>query len=156
MTLVGMSGRVGALAPARHARRVHLPKSFSPPGRGGLFSAVRSKTLKKKWSRAIERKGPCLYVCIDGSRRACGVGDCPCLVPTLGDLRETSGPRIDRIPLTRRPWRRRQYRDIKKLIFLTPSKCPIDLCGPVANRRILKQIHGASHQKQQNGSAGSS
>ena len=41
--LVGMSGRVGALAPARHARRVHLPKSFSPPGRGGLFSAVRSK-----------------------------------------------------------------------------------------------------------------
>ena len=48
MTLVGMSGRVGALAPARHARRVHLPKSFSPPGRGGLFSAVRSKTLKKK------------------------------------------------------------------------------------------------------------
>ena len=96
----------------------------------------------KSWSRAIERKGPCLYVCTDGSRRACGVGACARLVATLGAPRETSGPRIDRIPPTRRPWRRRQYRDIKKLIFLTPSKCPIDLCGPVANRRILKQMHG--------------
>ena len=92
----------------------------------------------KSWSRAIERKGPCLYVCTDGSRRACGVGDCPCLVPTLGDLGETSGPRIDRIPPTRPPWRRRQYRDIKKLIFLARSMCPIDRFGPLANRKVLK------------------
>ena len=102
----------------------------------------------KSWSRAIERKGPCLYVCTDGSRRACGVGACARLVATLGAPRETSGPRIDRIPPTRPPWRRRQYRDIKKLIFLTPSKCPIGLCGPVSNRRILKQMHTRSHQKQ--------
>ena len=46
--LVGMSGRVGALAPARHARRVRLPEAFFPPGERGLFSTVRSKTLKKK------------------------------------------------------------------------------------------------------------
>ena len=48
----------------------------------------------------------------------------------------------DRIPSTRPPWWHRQYRDIKKLIFLTPSTCPIDVFGPVANRRILKQMHG--------------
>ena len=31
----------------------------------------------------------------DGSARACGVGDCPCLVPILGDPGEASGPRTD-------------------------------------------------------------
>ena len=95
----------------------------------------------KSWSRAMERKGPCLYVCTDGSARACGVGDNPCLVPTLCDPGETSGPRIDRIPSTHPPWWRRQYRELKKLIFLAPSKCSIDLFGPVANRTMLKQMH---------------
>ena len=66
------------------------------------------------------------------------VGACACKVTTSTDLRETSGPRIDRIPPTRPPWRRRQYRDIKKLIFLTPSTCPIDVFGPVASRTINK------------------
>ena len=61
----------------------------------------------KSWSRALERKGPCLYVCTDGSAHACGVGDCPCLVAILSDRGETSGPRIDRIPPTRPLWRRR-------------------------------------------------
>ena len=70
-----------------------------------------------------------------------GVGDCPRLIPTLSDPRETSGPRIDRIPPARPPWWRRQYRDIKKLIFLTPSKCPIGLFGPLANRTVLRQMH---------------
>ena len=79
----------------------------------------------KSWSRAIERKGPCLYVCTDGSRRACGVGACARRVATLSDLRETFGPRIDRFPPTRPPWRDRQYRDIKKLIFSAPSKYPL-------------------------------
>ena len=49
-----MSGRVGALAPARHARRVHLPEAFFPPRERGLFSTVRSKTLKKKTVVASE------------------------------------------------------------------------------------------------------
>ena len=50
--LVGTSGRVGALAPARHARRVRLTdKVFFLPEIGGLFSAVRSKTLKKKMGK---------------------------------------------------------------------------------------------------------
>jgi len=66
------------------------------------------------------------------SARACGVGDCTCLLTTLCDLGETSGPRIHRIPPTRPPWRRRQYRELKKLIFSAPRKCPIDLFGPVA------------------------
>ena len=66
----------------------------------------------KSWSRAIERKGPCLYVSTDGSGRARGVGVCPRLIPTLGDPRETSGPRIDRIPSTRPSWC--PYRESKK------------------------------------------
>ena len=94
----------------------------------------------KSWSRAIERKGPCSYVCTDGNRRTCAVGDCPCLVPTLGDPGETSGPRIDRIPPTRPPWWRRQYRELKKIFFSPPSMCPIDLFGPVANRTVLKRL----------------
>ena len=94
----------------------------------------------KSWSRAIERKGPCLYVCTDGSRRACAVGDCPRLQPTKSGLRETSGPRIDRIPLTRPPWWRRQYRELKKLFFSAPRKCPIYLFGLLANRKILKRL----------------
>ena len=39
----------------------------------------------RSWSRALERKGPCLYVCTDGSARAFGVGDCPRLLPTKSD-----------------------------------------------------------------------
>ena len=56
---------------------------------------------------------------------------------TQSDPRETSGPRIDRIPPARPPWWRRQFRELKKLIFSAPSTCPIDLFGPVANRTIL-------------------
>ena len=110
----------------------------------GLSRELWIENFGGSWSRAIERKGPCLYVCTDGSRRACGIGDCTRLVPTLGDPRETSGPRIDRIPPTRPPWRRRQYRELKKLIFSPPRKCPIDLFGPLANRRILKRLHARS------------
>ena len=97
----------------------------------------------KSWSRAIERKGPCLYVCTDGSRRACGVGACARLVATLGAPRETSGPRIDRFPSTRPSWQDRQYRELKKLIFSRPKKCPICLFGPLANRTMLERLHVA-------------
>ena len=107
----------------------------------GFPASSGSKSFGGSWSRAIERKGPCLYVCTDGSARACGVGDCARLIPTLGNPRETSGPRIDRIPPTRPSWWDRQYRELKKLIFLGPSKCPIDLFGPVANGTILKRLH---------------
>ena len=79
-----------------------------------------------------------------GSARARGVGDCTCLLPTLNDLGETSGPRIDRIQPVRPPWWRRQYRELKKLIFSAPSTCPIDLFGPVANRTVLKRLHAPS------------
>ena len=78
-----------------------------------------------------------------GSARACGVGDCKCLPPILSGLGDTSGPRIDRIPPTCPPWRRRQFRELKKLLFLAPSTCPIDLFGPLANRTVLKRLHGA-------------
>ena len=74
-----------------------------------------------------------------GSGRACGVGDCACLVPILGDLGETSGPRIDRFPPTRPSWRDRQYRELKKVFFSAPRKCPIGLFGPVANRNDTRR-----------------
>ena len=106
----------------------------------GLSRELWIEIFGKSWSRAIERKGPCLYVCTDGSRRACGVGACARLVATLGAPRETSGPRIDRFPPTRPPWCRRQYRELNKLFFSAPSKCPIDLFGPVANRTALKRL----------------
>ena len=96
----------------------------------GLSRELWIEIFGKSWSRAIERKGPCLYVCTDGSRRACAVGDCPRLLPTKSDPRETSGPQIDRIPSTRPSWRDRQYRELKKLFFSPLSKCPIDLFGP--------------------------
>ena len=69
----------------------------------GLSRELWMEIFGKSWSRAIERKGPCLYVCTDGSRRACGVGACARLVATLGAPRETSGPRFDRISLARPP-----------------------------------------------------
>ena len=108
----------------------------------GLSRELWIEIFGKSWSRAIERKGPCLYVCTDGSRRACGIGACARLLPTKSDPRETSGPQIDRIPSTRPSWRDRQYRELKKLFFSAPSKCPIGLFGPVSNRTILKQLHG--------------
>ena len=84
------------------------------------------------------------YVSIDGSAHACGVGACPCRVPTLSDPGETSGPWIDRIPPSRPSWRDRQYRELKKNFFSPPSKCPIDLFGPLANGRTLERLHVAS------------
>ena len=70
---------------------------FRGAGRGGCPNDGGLRRLSRlgggvwgSWSRAIERKGPCLYVCTDGSARARGVGDCTRLVPTLGDSRETS------------------------------------------------------------------
>ena len=76
---------------------------------------------------------------------ACGVGDCARLLTTLGDPGETFGPRIDRIPQARPPCGvgGRAPR-IKKIPFPAPSKCPIDLFGPVANRTILKRLHERS------------
>ena len=36
---------------------------------------------------------------------------------------------------------------IKKLFFSAPSKCRIDLFGPVANERILERLHATSYSK---------
>ena len=48
----------------------------------------------------------------------------------------------------------RQYRDTQKLIFLAPRKCPTALFGPLANGRILKQLHVASRGKSKSGKTG--
>ena len=63
-----------------------------------------------------------------------------------GDLRTT--PRQDS---TARPTPlARQYRELKKLFFSPPSKCAIDLFGPVANRAILRQLHVTSRSSSRN------
>ena len=80
----------------------------------------------------------------------CGVGACTRLLPTQSEPRETSAPQIDRIPSARPSWRDRQYRELKKIFFSPPSKCPIDLFGPVSNRTILKRLHGASRSSSRN------
>ena len=75
---------------------------------------------------------------------ACGVGACTCIVPTLGDPRDTYLGGIDRIQPARPPWTMAASSSrMKKKPFSAPSTCPIDLFGPVANRAILKRLHAA-------------
>ena len=136
----GLASRVGDLARivplARHqTRATHRAKiEFLGPLIDVAFASWSSRRRRRKSNRGIAQRtlGDVSY---SGSG---GVGDCACLVPTLANFGETSGPRIDRIPPTCPPWRDRQYRGLKKLIFLAPRKCPIDLFGPLANRAILK------------------
>ena len=51
-------------------------------------------------------------------------------------------------------WWRRQYRELKKIRFLTPSKCPIDLYRLLGNRTTLKQIARAFFHSLKNGFSG--
>ena len=107
---------------------------------GALQRALDRKLLGIMANRGIAQRtmGDVSY---SRSAGVGGVGDCTRLLRTLGGLGETSGPRIDRIPPTRPPWWRRQYRELKKLIFSPPSTCPIHRFGPVANRTVLGQLH---------------
>jgi hypothetical protein len=57
-----------------------------------------------------------------------------------GDLRTTNRQPSTDAPAMVGHWWRRQNRDIKKLIFSAPSKCPIDRFGPLANRTTFKQL----------------
>ena len=42
---------------------------------------------------------------------------------------------------------------IKKVLFFGPGKCPIDPFGPVANRAVLKRLHGALLRSHSTGSS---
>ena len=85
----------------------------------------------------------CILVDVSEARSAhvCGIGDCIRLVPTLSDPRETSGPRIDRIP----PARLTKCLSTanQEINFSAPNKCPIDQFGTVSNRTIRKQMYVA-------------
>ena len=105
----------------------------TPPWRARRWKPINS------WSQGLSVVAYGRYWTWAIAYPACAVGDCPRPVATPGDLGETSGPRIDWIPPTRPPWWRRQYRDIKKLIFSAPRKCPIAVFGPVANRTVLER-----------------
>ena len=85
---------------------------WSPTPHALVFGAPQRALDRNLWGIMVQSNRAqrnLLILCTDGSRRARGVGDCPCLVPTVSDPGETSGPRIDRIPPTRPPWRRRQF-----------------------------------------------
>ena len=100
-------------------------------GSGGRLRRMRQRLVLprelwienfgKSWSSALERKGPMGDVSYSGSGGVGGVGDCPRLVTTEKAPRETSGPRIDRIPPTRPPWWRRQYREHQEINFFGPQ-----------------------------------
>ena len=117
---------------------------WSPTPHAPVLGGLQGALDPKPWHFVVETSGlRCILadVSLAGSARVCGVGDCTCLVRTLGRLGDTSGPRIDRIPPTRPPWWSRQFRELKKLIFSAPRKCPIDLSGPLANGTVLKRLH---------------
>ncbi len=63
----------------------------------------------------------CPYVSTDGRARVCGVGACACKVTTSTDLREASGPRVDRIPLARPTTLARRHREINYFFFWAPG-----------------------------------
>ena len=108
---------------------------WSPTPHAAVLGAPQRALHRNLWQIMGRNDwlGELPYISTNGSARVCGVGDCTCILTTLHDLRETSGPRIDRIQPTRPPWWRRQFRELKKLIFSAPSTCPIDLFGPLAN-----------------------
>ena len=54
-----------------------------------------------------------------------------------------SGPNYTLFSGVDRLWWRRQFRELKKLIFSAPGTCPIALSGPVANGAILKRLQVA-------------
>ena len=117
---------------------------WSPRPHAPALGAPQRALDPKLWHFVLETSGlKCIlaYVSTDGSGRARGVGACARPEWTPSDLGETLGPRIDRIQPARPPWRCRQYRELKTLIFSPPRKCPSGLFGPLANRTILKRLH---------------
>ena len=96
----------------------------SPRPHAPILGAPQRALDRKLWGIMVQLRallGTCPHRYLPMGAPARGVGDCTGLVPTLGDLGETSGPRIDRIPPTRPPWRRRQYRELKKINFFAPQ-----------------------------------
>ena len=117
---------------------------WSPTLHAAVLGAHQRALDPKLWGIMVQSSGAQRSMGDVSYSGSGGVGDCPRPISTLGDPRETSGPRIDRIPPARPPWWRRQFRELKKLIFSAPSKCPIDLFGPVANGTMLKRLHARS------------
>jgi hypothetical protein len=126
----GLASRVGDLARivplARHqTRATHRAKiEFLGPLIDVAFASWSSRRRRRKSNRGIAQRtlGDISYT---GSGGLGGTGDCTRPLPTKNDSRETSGPRIDRIPPTRPPWWRRQYRELKKNFFRPPGSVPL-------------------------------
>ena len=68
-----------------------------------VLGALQRALDPKLGGLGLQPDGWLRELAIDGSARACGVGACACIVPTLGDPRDTSSAGIDRIPLARPP-----------------------------------------------------
>ena len=125
-----------------YALRDRSGVGWSPRPHAPVLGALQRALDRNLWqimaNRGIAQRtmGDVSY---SGSGGVGGVCVCTRPVPTLSNPRETSGPRIDRIPPTRPSWRDRQYRELKKIFFSPPSKCLIDLFGPVANRNDTRR-----------------
>ena len=102
---------------------------WSPTPHAPVLGAPQRALDPKPWQIMANRgiaQSTLGDVSYSGSGGVGGVGDCTCLLPTLGALGETSGPRIDRIPSTRPPWWwRRQYRELKNLVFRPQIRVPL-------------------------------
>ena len=98
---------------------------WSPRPHAAALDALQRALDRKLWGIMVQSNRAqrnLLILCTDGSRRARGVGDCPCLVPTVSDPGETSGPRIDRIPTDALAMAASSISRIKKIIFLAPQE----------------------------------
>ena len=101
----------------------------------------------KTWSRAVERKGPCLYVCTDGSGRACGVSDYPCLVPTPSDLERPPG--ADLPPKKVASWTRWRLVPVKNVNYpRPPSGRRSGLVGPYTAPPIVNYKYMTSTRRE--------
>ena len=96
---------------------------WSPTPHALVFGAPQRALDRNLWGIMVQSNRAqrnLLILCTDGSRRARGVGDCPCLVPTVSDPGETSGPRIDRIPTDALAMAASSISRMKKNIFFAP------------------------------------
>jgi len=75
----------------------------SPTPHAGVLGGLQRALDPKLGGLGLQPDGWLRELAIDGSARACGVGACACIVPTLGDPRETSWAGIDRIQPARLP-----------------------------------------------------
>ena len=101
---------------------------WSPTPHAPVLGALQRALDPKPWHFVLETSGlRCILADVSqaGSARAGSVGDCTRLHQTVSDLREASGPPMDRIPPARPTPLARQYRELKNYFFRAPVSVPL-------------------------------